>query len=740
MEPLRLYINDFMCYNNTYIDLSSITSAIVIGRVNNNDLYSNAVGKSTIFKAIEYALFNYNSEGLDSIVRDDADACSIVFDFAIDGKEYRVSRKRTKKGTTDLSLFERNAKDVGSADANHSLDAENEIYTPNNSQEYWNDISGRRASDTEKDLEKITKINLKLFRIFVHFVQNDFSGLTTATPEKRKAILKDALNLVIYSKLEKLAKEEASKLSKEIDKNTILIDSLEQQNDQSIDYNQIISLAEQELKNVQKNIASQRDAIVKCNTVINASQEKVKTLESGSLALLKEQQDMDLALTRLKSSHADILSKKNNAVKVAKALIAELKELEIKKDNLNKNDFSILESLNKNLNEKERKITELNFAIKSAQALVIELKLPLPDENYCKHCRQQLSDEHRKICQETNDKEIENNNLLIKNNKSQILTLNEECKILQSKLDNLNNLQKQLEITIFTINSKSKELEDKKNIYNEYSLLVESASKEIESKERMKKLVDDKIKASSSHEIESIKREILNNMDFLKDLNKEYDQSKNTIDKLSNEKAIATHNLEKRNAANIKITEMKDNNKVMQENYSVYPEVIRSFSSTGIPNIIIHSVLDMLQTEANNLLDSLKPGIQLTFEVEKIDSDGNEAETLNIIYHDNGRKRNFGQLSGAQQFVVSFSLKLGLSFLLQKLTGVNVKFLLLDEVDQALDKASVDAFSDIVKFFQDEYKIIVITHNDRLKDKFNTAILVNQDLNKISKAKMVSSW
>jgi hypothetical protein len=39
-------------------------------------------------------------------------------------------------------------------------------------------------------------------------------------------------------------------------------------------------------------------------------------------------------------------------------------------------------------------------------------------------------------------------------------------------------------------------------------------------------------------------------------------------------------------------------------------------------------------------------------------------------------------------------------FLLQKLSGVDVKFLLLDEIDQSLDKASVDAFADIVKFFQ----------------------------------------
>ena len=59
---------------------------------------------------------------------------------------------------------------------------------------------------------------------------------------------------------------------------------------------------------------------------------------------------------------------------------------------------------------------------------------------------------------------------------------------------------------------------------------------------------------------------------------------------------------------------------------------------------------------------------------------------------------------------------------------------------RSLDKASVDFFADIVKFFQKDYTILVITHNDRLKDKFSHAILVEQDINMVSRARLVSSW
>lgn len=77
---------------------------------------------------------------------------------------------------------------------------------------------------------------------------------------------------------------------------------------------------------------------------------------------------------------------------------------------------------------------------------------------------------------------------------------------------------------------------------------------------------------------------------------------------------------------------------------------------------------------------------------------------------------------------------------MQKIIGVDIKFLLLDEIDQSLDKASVDAFADIVKFFQKDFMILIITHNDRLKDKFAHAILVEQDINMVSKASVVTSW
>ena len=177
-----------MCYDQSFIDFNQFSSALIIGKVSHNDLFSNGVGKTTIFKAIEYVLFNQSDSDLETIVRDDTDFCKIVLDFMIGDQEYRISRTRTKKGSTDFSLFERN--DIAGNEYELYHNANLVPHTDKKDiKKYWKNISGSRTGDTEKDLAKLIKINYKSFRSTIHVVQNDlYAGLSAATPEKRKTI------------------------------------------------------------------------------------------------------------------------------------------------------------------------------------------------------------------------------------------------------------------------------------------------------------------------------------------------------------------------------------------------------------------------------------------------------------------------------------------------------------------------------------------------------------------------
>src|SRR5574338_1304776 len=121
MRPSRLYVKDFMCYDDAYIDFNQFSAALIVGRSETNDTESNGVGKTTIFRSMEYALFNYADVTLENIIRDDADKCNIVFDFVEGNQEYRITRTRTRKGSNDLTLLKRTAVDGTEEEVYHTV-------------------------------------------------------------------------------------------------------------------------------------------------------------------------------------------------------------------------------------------------------------------------------------------------------------------------------------------------------------------------------------------------------------------------------------------------------------------------------------------------------------------------------------------------------------------------------------------------------------------------------------------
>ena len=182
----------------------------------------------------------------------------------------------------------------------------------------------------------------------------------------------------------------------------------------------------------------------------------------------------------------------------------------------------------------------------------------------------------------------------------------------------------------------------------------------------------------------------------------------------------------------VKIEDLKKSLEKMQEDLKTYPYVIQAFSSTGIPSIIISSILDDLQEESNNILNKIHPGLQLQFLTEKERKKDKELEDkLNIVYFAHSKERSYEELSGAQSIAVQFALKIGLAFLLQKSSHYDFGLLLLDEVDAPLDKQSISYFSEVLKSFQDSFKILTITHNDYSKEKMSNQIIVEQDKTKM---------
>lgn len=740
MIPSRLYVQDFMCYDDAFINFNEFSAALIVGKAENNSEISNGVGKTTLFRSMEYALFNYADVNLENIIRDDADKCSVTFDFIVNGQEYRVTRTRTRKGTTDLTLYSRTAV-AGSDEAYHTL--KNNKYVPieDKEQKYWKDISGRRSADTEKELTKLIKVNLKSFRIFVHFMQHDFGGLTTATPEKRKAILKDALSLVIYAKLEKIAKDKASALNKEADRFKTLIEAIGDPDERLGVLAQKLIAAENELSMRSGNVGNCEAVLSQLNEDVTKLISEHANLESKFANLLSKEKTLNVEKTRAETSIKEYTTKKSNIIQAAKETVAELKELEKTQLSLIELDFNRIDVLSEQIVTNKEKIAQLNLTIQNDIARTEKLKKPIPLDGECEECRQPITDEHRTICRKKIRQELDDKIVNIRNCKRDITALTAENTVFQQDITRLTLSKQHLESINNKIATRKKEVVDKRATHDEYKALLDKFNQELEDKIKELDEVAKELEKSSIKEAKELEIKIQEKKAQIKQAEVNLSIANKEFAHFTSAKAVIQDQINTDTQSKRKKLEHIKTLAELEGKLKMYPMVIQAFSSTGIPNLIIQNVLDDLQIEANNLLSQLKPGLQLSFVIEKtVEKTGDQADTLDINYTVNGKKRYYENISGAMQLAVNFSLKLGLSFLLQKLSGVDVKFLLLDEIDQSLDKASVDFFADIVKFFQKDYTILVITHNDRLKDKFSHAILVEQDINMVSRARVVSSW
>ncbi|MCJ8347673.1 hypothetical protein MJH12_19220, partial [bacterium] len=322
--------------------------------------------------------------------------------------------------------------------------------------------------------------------------------------------------------------------------------------------------------------------------------------------------------------------------------------------------------------------------------------------------------------------------------KEKLETVVKKNKMYSEELENLSQHKIKIQSLESRLENKKAEIQKMQELVLEYDSLIKNS---ITEKELSEKSLEGVKKRQTSL------KETLDNFS-IDDINNQLDQIKNVINQLELAinnllKSISSNNThlgvaeEKKRASEEdgkKLSKLETEKETIEYRYSMSQKVVQAFSSAGIPTLIIHTILDDLQLEANNLLTELRPGIELQFHISK-----NDKDTLDINYRINGKERDWEQLGGGQKVFIALSLKLGLSIVVQRRLGVDIKFLELDEVDQPLDKAGVDAYADVIRKWQDKFKVLVITHNDILRYKFENIILVEGDDKNGSCAKVTTS-
>jgi DNA repair exonuclease SbcCD ATPase subunit len=725
MQPLRIAIKDFCSHQETEFSFKDFQSALVIGKVKDNDRFSNGAGKSTIFNAIEYVLFNeIHFSSLEKIIRDGCDVCKVELDFisSMDKSIYRITRANSRKTGTDVRLSKQ-------------LDNDN-----------WEDLTQRRVSDTEKEIVKIVGFNYKAFCASVLFsqagsennVQRDFGNLPALTPEKRKSVLREVLQLNVYGNYEKLAKAKYGSVQSALEKQKIILSTIG-------DPDTSISLLSAHLEKLEASIIEGNVSLIVAKEKIAAINSEYTSLSEKVLASKTKVAECKLKL----NACSDQVLKSEKTVEELSLKIAKLPdEAKIVQEQLEDSEKRLadlstqpinLEALKEESNIILQNIIKTKSLLHGREQEILELNKPLTSEKVCSNCFQGISEEHRHNWEQVSQVKIQKLLEEISVLELQVKQLSVDRSLVEIQLSNASTSERvaaDLKSKIIYLTS---DIKSKRNLYVNYvslleehkGLLKEKKLELVKLQEEMTILSASSIDASAHVQIELLKNQIDTLKSGEKDLNKR-------LSDLIGEEAVVKHKIEISKQDKQKIIQIKKEMENLETSLVLHSKVVQAFGSNGIPALITHSILDELQEEANKWLLKLRPGLQLQFVVVNDKNNKEKEDTLDISYFIDGNEREYKQLSGAQKIIVSLSIKLALLFIINKRLGVDIKILLLDEVDQALDPGSTEVFADIIKIIQDEIKIMVITHDDDLKHKFSHAIMVEQDENNVSKGKLIN--
>ena len=684
MIPKYVCLRNFLSHDLSKIDFTKFNMALILGSFDGEFDQSNCAGKSSIFEAITWALFDKSRhKKKDGVVKWDKKACKVEFEFWIDAALYKITRMRDKTASdSEVTLEQWNA----ATNAFESISCDTNTLTNNK-------------------IIKLIGFNYEVFVNSVYFKQDDISMFVTTTPTKRKDILKSLLQIEQWDNYQKKTKEKAKSLNEKIEEKSqriIPIDSITKELEEC--KNQLVTLKKQ-IKDANQEY-----------TDINSTLLKGKLQHQNTYGHLAEDETKLKALqqefsnTKKRLLEIQIIQAKNENTTLTSG-----KQVEVLKKNIEALKVKVMDGRGLNLDELRSKIVGGRTREKVAKEKIVDLEKEINLTNTCNLCNKPL-----------NRQEIE---AIKADRKQKLSAAKTEYTEIQQKLARAEEKLKEKE-ALFNESTRA-ELEKAKievkltklqNILEDAEISDKQLGvekKKLEAKDFKKEIADLKIhlnkeeKEKLEHAIKENEKKLVEIKRKLDKLNIEYGSKANEKDDL-----IKTQHDQ---------DELQKEVDKLKNEYLVYDKLKEYFGRDGIQAVIIENVIEELENYSNETLSKIcSEPTSISIDTQKQNDNGSWSETFDINVKEGGRVGDLDTLSGGGKFRVSLALRLALSSILSKRMGGTVKILLLDEVATSLDKKGLETFMNVIKQLSTEMKILVITHDERLKEKFNDVIVVNK--------------
>lgn len=689
MIPSRLKMKNFFSHKDSEIDFSMFSSALLIGNTEGDYSKSNGSGKSAVFEAVLWCLFNKSRAAMmDDIIRWGEKTCSVDLEFSHNDVKYLVTRARNRMNSTSSVEFFLLGKDGE-----------------------WQNISCSTSGDTNLKIEELIKLEYKTFINSVYFRQNDISEFAESDPSKKKEILKSIVDISRWDDYEKGARKKVRDINTEC--------------------------------KVLRGAVSDYDDVVER---LSMTALQISEAEKNTLSLVGRYQSVTDEITSLDSKY--VVLKKSLDTDTYDRVIDDLKKLGLEKESLDKKiattkqgveayekDKASLEgeadSLNSELSGRsvlsleDGKIEALRTQLihfKSKKSSSQEVLRALEEREIlvgeCYTCEQPISDEvHSRLkCDHDSRKD---------HYTEQFSGANDKILSLEGQLEDSISEERENK-DIVRIISKIDSVQYKLNLIND-SLRREVDALSL-SCDKLSQIVF-KIK-NNMDILESIKNDDFQGLRAkLKKLKRDRDETKALISEQDKE---AGRLAERHSVLSQRESKMqKDKEKILKKlkRVALFEKLGKMFGKGGIQTILLDFVIEDLEETANGILSSIcnEPSV-IVLDTQRPGADGvSIIETLDLKVRKDGHLQNFKSLSGGEKFRISLALRVALSDISSRYGGSSLEFLLLDEVNSPLDRYGVETlFVSVIKSLEDRYKILVITHDESLKEKFDNVIDVTK--------------
>ena len=313
MKPIRLELKEFGPYKNEIIEWDKIINEpifLITGKTGS--------GKSTLFDAITYALYNKTTGGKDiASLRTktalDKDKTQVNFDFELSGKKYRIERtlaylKAGNKNLTSgkVALMQYNDESL--------------------------EVIATKEQEVKEKVEELIGLDDKQFCQIIILPQGKFKEFLLSKSSEKKETLRSLFNTYFYQKFVEQLQEQAKKLdSSHKQKEKELITRFEQF-DIEEELTKFEYLKDENFEEILSIIHSQEE------TIKNEKKELLKLERSFSKEKEKfiELSKLNDKFIQLKNNKLELanLSEKEDYYKSLRLEVEQLKELQKSKDKI----------------------------------------------------------------------------------------------------------------------------------------------------------------------------------------------------------------------------------------------------------------------------------------------------------------------------------------------------------------------------------------------------------------------